>query len=162
LTPRGVRAVIVVGWAWQIHAPVSSPAASGRRGRRTTHRFAAFAAVVVVTAVWFAPVPRDAGRAAGAPAPTPQPVGAVLNPHSLAANVPFAMPAVALPRIPVLTVRITDHGARGDGATLNTGAIAAAIDASAKAGGGRVVVPRGLFLTGPVDLKSTRLIAAER
>ena len=38
-------------------------------------------------------------------------------------------------------VRITDHGARGDGATLNTAAIAAAIAACAKAGGGRWSCP---------------------
>jgi polygalacturonase len=37
---------------------------------------------------------------------------------------------------------------------LNTDAIAAALAACARAGGGRVVVPRGVFLTGPVELKS--------
>jgi len=78
----------------------------------------------------------------------------VLDPRTLTADLPFAMPAVALPRIPARTVGIADHGARGDGATLNTTAISAAIDACARAGGGRVVVPRGVFLTGPIELKS--------
>lgn len=77
-----------------------------------------------------------------------------VDPRSLAAALPFAMPPVALPAIPPRTVRITDHGARGDGATLNTEAIATAIAACARAGGGKVVVPRGIFLTGPVQLLS--------
>jgi polygalacturonase len=59
-------------------------------------------------------------------------------------------------------VRITDHGASGDGATLNTDAIAAAIAACVKAGGGRVVVPRGVFVTGPVELKSRIDLHLER
>jgi polygalacturonase len=49
---------------------------------------------------------------------------------------------------------ITQFGAKGDGVTLNTGAIAAAIEACNKAGGGRVVVPAGSWLTGAVHLKS--------
>jgi polygalacturonase len=86
----------------------------------------------------------------------------VLDPASLVANLPFAMPAVALPDIPARTVRITDHGARGDGATLNTDAIAAAIEACARAGGGRVIVPRGIYLTGPIELKSRIDLHLER
>ncbi|GIQ70534.1 glycoside hydrolase family 28 protein [Xylanibacillus composti] len=49
---------------------------------------------------------------------------------------------------------ITDFGAIGDGTTLNTDAIAAAIEQCASAGGGTVVVPAGRFLTGPVRLQS--------
>ena len=85
-----------------------------------------------------------------------------LDPRTLTADLPFAMAPVALPRIPARTCRITDHGARGDGATLNTEAIAAAIDACSKAGGGRVVVPRGIFLTGPIELKSRIDLHLER
>lgn len=50
--------------------------------------------------------------------------------------------------------RIGDFGAKGDGVTLNTQAIARAIDACHRAGGGRVLVPAGRFLTGAVHLKS--------
>lgn len=47
-----------------------------------------------------------------------------------------------------------DFGAIGDGATLSTSNIQAAIDACAKNGGGKVIVPPGRFLTGPLFLKS--------
>ncbi len=87
---------------------------------------------------------------------------AFVDPKTLTRDLPFPLGPVALPRIPARTVRITDHGARGDGTTLNTAAIAAAIDACFKAGGGRVVVPRGVFLTGPLELKSRVELHLER
>ncbi|MDF2379840.1 glycoside hydrolase family 28 protein [Nostoc ellipsosporum NOK] len=49
---------------------------------------------------------------------------------------------------------ITRYGAVPDGNTLNTKAIQSAIDACSKAGGGKVIVPSGLWLTGPIVLKS--------
>ena len=49
---------------------------------------------------------------------------------------------------------ITTFGAIADGATLATEAIAKAIDACHRSGGGRVVVPAGTFLTGAIHLKS--------
>lgn len=49
---------------------------------------------------------------------------------------------------------ITDFGAVGDGTNDCSGAITKAIDACAQAGGGRVVVPAGTFLTGPIHLQS--------
>ncbi|MGW7684153.1 glycoside hydrolase family 28 protein [Kribbella sp. NPDC054772] len=49
---------------------------------------------------------------------------------------------------------ITSFGAVADGKTLATDAIAKAIDACNRAGGGRVVVPAGTFLTGAIHLKS--------
>jgi polygalacturonase len=48
---------------------------------------------------------------------------------------------------------ITDHGALGDGKTLNTAAIQAAIDRCATNGGGEIVVPRGTFITGAIFLR---------
>jgi rhamnogalacturonyl hydrolase YesR/polygalacturonase len=49
---------------------------------------------------------------------------------------------------------IRKFGAIADGLTLNTKAINDAITACNKKGGGVVVVPEGLFLTGPIELKS--------
>jgi len=48
---------------------------------------------------------------------------------------------------------ITDHGAFGDGWTLNTKTIQAAIVRCASDGGGVVVVPKGTFITGAIFLK---------
>ena len=48
---------------------------------------------------------------------------------------------------------ITEHGAVGDGTTLNTKAIQSAIDRCAAAGGGTLIVPSGTFITGSLFLK---------
>ncbi len=49
---------------------------------------------------------------------------------------------------------VVDFGAVGDGRTLCTIGIQAAINACAAAGGGKVLVPPGKYLTGPIFLKS--------
>ncbi len=49
---------------------------------------------------------------------------------------------------------ILSCGAIPDGSTLNTSAINRAISEQASAGGGRVIVPRGIFLSGTIELKS--------
>jgi polygalacturonase len=61
---------------------------------------------------------------------------------------------VRAPVFPGRVFDITTFGARGDASTLDTAAIAAAIGACAKAGGGRVLVPPGTFLTGAIHLQS--------
>jgi exo-poly-alpha-galacturonosidase len=48
---------------------------------------------------------------------------------------------------------ISDYGAIGDGQTVNTKAIQAAIDKCASDGGGTIVVPEGVFLSGAIFLK---------
>jgi polygalacturonase len=48
---------------------------------------------------------------------------------------------------------ITDHGAVGDGTTVNTRAIQAVIDRCAAEGGGVIVVPPGTFLSGALFFK---------
>jgi len=63
------------------------------------------------------------------------------------------------PRIPRRDFPVTRFGAVADGATDNTAAIAAAIAAASRSGGGRVVVPAGptgaaSYATGPIHLKS--------
>jgi polygalacturonase len=52
------------------------------------------------------------------------------------------------------TFNIIDFGAVADGETNNSDAIKKAIDSCSKAGGGKVVIPKGQFLTGPIHLKS--------
>jgi polygalacturonase len=64
------------------------------------------------------------------------------------------MPPIRAGTFPNRVVDIRDHGAVADGKTLATRAIAAAIAACADAGGGRVLIPPGEYLTGPIHLKS--------
>lgn len=56
------------------------------------------------------------------------------------------------PVFPKRDFEITRFGAKGDGKKDCSAAIRAAIAACAKAGGGRVIVPAGRFLTGPIHL----------
>lgn len=69
-------------------------------------------------------------------------------------GIEFRMPRVQEPVIPKNSVSITDFGAKSGGQELCSRAFADAIDAVSKKGGGRVVVPRGTWLTGPITLKS--------
>ncbi|MEO7413851.1 MAG: glycoside hydrolase family 28 protein [Opitutaceae bacterium] len=48
---------------------------------------------------------------------------------------------------------VTDHGAAGDGTAVNTRAIQALIDQTAKDGGGTIVIPKGTFLSGALYFK---------
>jgi polygalacturonase len=48
---------------------------------------------------------------------------------------------------------IADHGAIADGRTINTSAIQSVIDTLATSGGGTVVIPRGVFLSGALFFK---------
>jgi polygalacturonase len=66
------------------------------------------------------------------------------------------------PKIPVRVFPITDFGAHNDGKTMNTEAFRAAFQACAKAGGGRVVVPAGTFVTGPIELASRTALVLEK
>ena len=69
-------------------------------------------------------------------------------------GLPFDMPEIVAPSIPDNTVLLSDFGADNTGRELCTAAIAKAIDALVAKGGGHLVVPRGVWLTGPVVLKS--------
>ena len=69
-------------------------------------------------------------------------------------DLPFQMPEVAAPKFPDYQVNLRDFGAVGDGIVLNTEAFAKAIDALSAKGGGRLVVPAGVWHTGPIVLKS--------
>jgi hypothetical protein len=65
---------------------------------------------------------------------------------------------VPLPVIGTQTFDVTSYGAVGDGKTIDTTMLQAALDAASTAGGGTVLVPSGTFLSGPIVLGSgTRL-----
>jgi polygalacturonase len=67
---------------------------------------------------------------------------------------PFEMPQLQRPHFPDGRTSIVDFGAVEGGTTKNTAAFAKAIDDCSKNGGGRVIVPKGTWLTGAIHLKS--------
>lgn len=77
-------------------------------------------------------------------------------------NLPVELKQVVEFTIPDNTVSIADFGGVGDGATLNTEAFRKAISALTKKGGGRLVVPQGVWLTGPIALKDNINLHIER
>jgi polygalacturonase/dienelactone hydrolase len=79
-----------------------------------------------------------------------EPVGARIR----AIKAPFAMPQLKRAVFPNRAFTITDYGAVAGGTIMNTEAFRQAIAAGHAAGGGKVVVPAGKWLTGPIHLKS--------
>jgi polygalacturonase len=83
-------------------------------------------------------------------------------PDDIYKDLPFKMDKIKLPVFPENTVSLEDFGAKSDGATLCTEAFAKAIDALTKKGGGKLIVPRGLWTTGPIVLKDNINLHLER
>jgi polygalacturonase len=70
-------------------------------------------------------------------------------------NTPFnSQLEISLTSFPNRDCNILNYGGVGDGKTANTQAFADAINDCAKGGGGRVVVPPGVWFTGPIKLQS--------
>jgi polygalacturonase len=69
-------------------------------------------------------------------------------------TVPAILARIVPPTFKNVDCDITQYGGVGDGTTDNTAAFAAAIAACVGGGGGRVVVPKGVFFTGPIELMS--------
>ena len=69
-------------------------------------------------------------------------------------NLPFQMEKVTRPQFPANEVNLKDFGAVGDGSTLCTEAFSKAIEALSQKGGGKLIVPQGVWFTGPITLKS--------
>jgi polygalacturonase len=76
-------------------------------------------------------------------------------------GIEFEMPKIQEPVIPDYTVIIKDFGAVSGGQVLNSEAFANAIDAVSTRGGGKVIIPAGVWLTGPIILKSNIELYAE-
>ncbi|MBM6992853.1 MAG: glycoside hydrolase family 28 protein [Prevotella sp.] len=77
-------------------------------------------------------------------------------------NLPKPMPVVQAPVIPENRVNLRDFGGVGDGTSLNTQAFAKAISALNKQGGGHLIVPAGVWLTGLISLKDNIDLHLER
>ena len=60
----------------------------------------------------------------------------------------FDMPKVKVPSFPNRTFNIMNYGADPTGVALATEAIQTAIDKCTEAGGGTVIIPEGIYLTG--------------
>lgn len=64
------------------------------------------------------------------------------------------MPPVNVPKFKKDTFNILAFGAKPDGLTINSASINAAIVECHKKGGGVVLIPAGLWISGPIELKS--------
>ncbi len=69
-------------------------------------------------------------------------------------DLPISLPIVKAPQIPDYSVNLKDFGGVGDGVSLNTEAFDKAIDFLSSKGGGHLIVPQGIWLTGLIVLKS--------
>jgi polygalacturonase len=68
-------------------------------------------------------------------------------------DIPFDI-EIKVPKFRDANYLITEYGAVGDGITLNSEAIQKAIDKCNIGGGGHVIIPAGLWLTGPIQLRN--------
>ncbi|MDD3322022.1 MAG: glycoside hydrolase family 28 protein [Paludibacter sp.] len=69
-------------------------------------------------------------------------------------NLPFNMEKISEPKFPPTTLSIIDCGGIGDGTTLNTKAFSKAMNLLSSKGGGTLIVPFGVWYTGPIEFKS--------
>ena len=69
-------------------------------------------------------------------------------------QVPAILQKIVPPVFPEKDFNILDYGAVGDGKTDCSQAFKQAIEGCSSKGGGRVVIPSGIFLTGAIHLKS--------
>ncbi len=69
-------------------------------------------------------------------------------------DLPFPMQKIDVPVFKDNTISILAFGGVGDGYTLNTDAFRKSIDALSQKGGGKLIVPAGIWFTGPIELKS--------
>ncbi|MGZ8867236.1 MAG: glycoside hydrolase family 28 protein [Thermoanaerobaculia bacterium] len=115
--------------------------------RELIRNVAAATAFTALRPVWSAAQP--SGQSAVAPTDLPP---LRIDPADPWASLPDLLARIKDPTFPQRDFVITRYGARSGGDA--SAAIRKAIDACSRAGGGRVVVPSGEFLTGAIHLKS--------
>jgi polygalacturonase len=81
-------------------------------------------------------------------------IGILLECLVLSASGEQAALKVAEPHLRRNAVSLEEFGGMGNGVKLNTEAFAKALDALSRKGGGRLVVSPGIWLTGPIKLRS--------
>ncbi len=81
---------------------------------------------------------------------------------SVGAKGQYGLPKVKVPVFRKDSFSIAKYGAKADGVTINTKSIQNAIDACSAKGGGVVVVPAGLWVTGPIVLKNNTNLHLKR
>ena len=69
-------------------------------------------------------------------------------------NLPFDPPQISIPLFKENKFDIREFGAKADGIYINTSAINQAISDCNSKGGGHVLIPAGMWITGPIELKS--------
>ena len=82
--------------------------------------------------------------------------------NALTKSACFKMPKVKVPAFAKRTLNVLDFGADNTGVALSTKAIQNAIDSCTKAGGGTVIIPAGIYTTGPITLKSNVRLYTEK
>ena len=69
-------------------------------------------------------------------------------------NLQFSIPEITPPQFPNYSINIKYFNVIGDGKTLYTEAFSKAIENLYSHGGGKLIIPSGIWLTGPIVLKS--------
>jgi polygalacturonase len=69
---------------------------------------------------------------------------------------------IQAPRFPAKDFAVSKYGAKGDGKTDCTDAIRKAIEDAARAGGGHVIVPAGVWMSGAIHLKNNVNLVVEK
>ncbi|WP_370479133.1 glycoside hydrolase family 28 protein [Tamlana flava] len=77
-----------------------------------------------------------------------------INENEIYEGIEFEMPKVKTTSFPKYKVNINDFGAKSGGLFINTEAFEKAIENVNSKGGGKIIVPRGIWLTGPITFKS--------
>jgi polygalacturonase len=77
-------------------------------------------------------------------------------------ELPFQMPDIKPPKFPDYKIKITDFGAIGNGIFDNTESFKKAFEHCSAKGGGTIIVPPGIWITGPIEFKSNINFYIER